>query len=227
MAFISVAEAAQRLGVSLSRVHQRIGDGSLPAVRVGNQWEIDESLLQQVSSRRGQPLSRRGAWAVLALASDDAFPGAASELVRDMNLSPSEWSRARKRLAAIRDEEDPAELLRAWLKRRADRRVFRASSRDLADIREDPRLLLSGVSHQGSAMASPEIVEGYLADEELASFVDRYLLVEALDRRGNVVLHVAERRPDLVWPLLLAADLAEYQEPRQSGRARELVADLT
>jgi excisionase family DNA binding protein len=226
MALVSVAEAAHRLGVSLSRVHQRIANGSLPAVRVGNQWEIDESLLHQVSSRRGQPLSWRGAWAVLALASDDAFPGGASELVQDMNLSPSEWSRARKRLAAIRDEADPAELLRAWLKRRADRRVFRASSRDLADIREDPRLLLSGVSHPGSAMASPEVVEGYLAKEELDRFIDRYLLVEAADRRGNVVLHVVERRPESVWPLLLAADLAEHHEPRESGRARELVAEL-
>ncbi|MGH8968880.1 MAG: excisionase family DNA-binding protein [Actinomycetes bacterium] len=66
MAFVSVAEAAHRLGVSPARVHQRIADGSLPAVRVGRQWAIDEALLHQVSSRPGQPLSRRAAWAVLA-----------------------------------------------------------------------------------------------------------------------------------------------------------------
>lgn len=75
-------------------------------------------------------------------------------------------------------------------------------------------------------MASPEVVEGYLAKEKLESSLDRYLLIEAADRRGNVVLHVVEQRPEFVWPLLLAADLAEHQEPRQLGRARELVAEL-
>jgi len=146
--------------------------------------------------------------------------------MRKLQLSPTEWSRARKRLADIRNAPHPEDLLRAWLQRRAERRVFRASPRDLADIRADPRLLLSGLSHPDSAMAAPDVAEGYLAKSELDAFIDRYLLVEAPDRRGNVVLHVAERRPESVWPLLLAADLAEHQQPRESGRARELVAEL-
>lgn len=225
MSRISVAEAAQRLALSVSRVHQRIADGSLPAVRVGRQWSIDESLLDQVSRRPGQPVSRRAAWAVLAL-STGASQAGASELMRKLQLSPTEWSRARKRLADIRNAPHPEDLLRAWLQRRAERRVFRASPRDLADIRADPRLLLSGLSHPDSAMAAPDVAEGYLAKSELDAFIDRYLLVEAPDRRGNVVLHVAERRPESVWPLLLAADLAEHQQPRESGRARELVAEL-
>jgi excisionase family DNA binding protein len=227
MAFVSVAEAAHRLGVSASRVHQRIQDGSLPAIRVGRQWAIDEALLHQVSSRPGQPLSRRAAWAVLALAAtppDEEL--AASEFVRDLKLAPSEWSRARKRLADILGAPAPEDLLRAWLRRRAERRVFRASPPDLADIRGDQRLLLSGLSHPESAMASPDVAEGYLARADLDAFVDRYLLVEAADRRGNVVLHVADRRPEAVWPLLLAADLAEHQQPREAGRARELVEAL-
>jgi hypothetical protein len=75
-------------------------------------------------------------------------------------------------------------------------------------------------------MASPDVAEGYLARADLDAFVDRYLLVEAADRRGNVVLHVADLRPEAVWPLLLAADLAEHQQPREAGRARELVEAL-
>jgi excisionase family DNA binding protein len=196
MALVSVAESAHRLGVSASRVHQRIQDGSLPAIRVGRQWAIDEALLHQVSSRPGQPLSRRAAWAVLALAAHDEEELADSGLVRDLNLAP------------------------------AERRVFRAAQPDLADIRGDRRLLLSGLSHPVSAMASPDGAEGYLARADLDAFVDRYLLVEAADRRGNVVLHVADRRPEAVWPLLLAADLAEHHQPREAARARELVDAL-
>src|SRR5215213_3166975 len=216
MALVSVAEAAERLGVSASRVHQRIQDGSLPAIRVGRQWAIDEALLHQLSSRPGQPLSRRAAWAVLALAHDEEL--ADSELVRDLKLAPSEWSRARKRLADILGSPVPEDLLRAWLRRRAERRVYQASQPDLADIRGDRRLLLSGLSRPESAMASPDVAEGYLARADLVAFVDRFLLVEAADRRGNVVLHVADRRPEAVWPLLLAADLAEHQQPREAGR---------
>jgi excisionase family DNA binding protein len=226
MTFVSVAEAASRLGVSASRVHQRIADGSLPAIRVGRQWAIDEALLHQVSSRPGQPLSRRAAWAVLVLAAPQDEELAASELVRDLKLAPSEWSRARKRLADILGAPAPEDLLQAWLRRRAERRVFRASQRDLADIRGDRRLLLSGLSHPQSEMASLAVAEGYLARADLDDFVDRYLLVEAADRRGNVVLHVHDRRPEAVWPLLVAADLAEHQQPREAGRARELVEDL-
>jgi excisionase family DNA binding protein len=226
MTLVSVAEAAHRLGVSASRVHQRIQDGSLPAIRVGRQWAIDEVLLHRVSSRPGQPLSRRAAWAVLALAAPHGEELAASELVRDLKLAPSEWSRARKRLADILGAPAPEVLLRAWLRRRAERRVFRASQPDLADIRGDRRLLPSGLSHPESAMASPDVAEGYLARADLDAFVDRYLLVEAADHRGNVVLHVADRRPEAVWPLLLAADLAEHQQSREAGRARELVEAL-
>ncbi len=40
---MSVAQSAERLGVSVSRIHQRIADGSLVAERIGAQWVIDES----------------------------------------------------------------------------------------------------------------------------------------------------------------------------------------
>lgn len=70
MASVSVAQAAERLGVSVPRIHQRIADGSLLAERIGAQWVIDErSLLRtQERSKAGRPLSARSAWAVVAVA---------------------------------------------------------------------------------------------------------------------------------------------------------------
>ena len=42
MGQVSVAEAADRMGVGVQRIHRRIAEGSLRAERVGHQWVIDE-----------------------------------------------------------------------------------------------------------------------------------------------------------------------------------------
>ena len=77
MGAVSVAQAAERLGVSVPRIHQRIADGSLSAERIGSQWVVDErSLLRiQERSKAGRPYSARSAWAVIAASEDDARPG--------------------------------------------------------------------------------------------------------------------------------------------------------
>ena len=92
MSRISVSEAARRLGVNVSRIHQRIADGSLRAERIGSQWVVDERSLLEVAERRGagRPLSVRSAWAVIAVSEGD------HEAVR--RLAPAERSRARQRL---------------------------------------------------------------------------------------------------------------------------------
>ena len=73
MGAVSVAQAAERLGVSVPRIHQRIADGSLSAERIGSQWAVDErSLLRiQERSKAGRPYSARSAWAVIAASEDD------------------------------------------------------------------------------------------------------------------------------------------------------------
>lgn len=67
MEAVSVAQAAERIGVSVPRIHQRIADGSLSAERIGSQWAVDErSLLRiQERSKAGRPISARSAWASL------------------------------------------------------------------------------------------------------------------------------------------------------------------
>ncbi|MBA3783028.1 MAG: helix-turn-helix domain-containing protein [Nocardioides sp.] len=226
MAQISVAEAAARLGISPRRVRERIAEGSLHAQALGNQWSIDEASLHRVSGRAGRPLSYRAAWAILAYSMGDGSPDDKAEALRILDLlelSPSEHSLARKRLRSLRSAQDVEEMLRPWLVNRAERRVYRASPRDLDDLRDDPDLLLSGLSHPESGMAVSDLVEGYVSVDSLEDLVDRYLLVDGPDRRSNVVLHIARRRPNVASPLLLAADLAEHHGPRESGRSRELV----
>jgi excisionase family DNA binding protein len=233
---ISVAEAAKRLGVGVPRIHQRIADGSLPAVRVGSQWVIDEASLPSVSDSRmpGRPLSRRSAWALLAVseANQRALRGLAS----------AERSRARNRLRHLLAQastegalteaqvDATASLLRSALRSRAERRLYRGSPRDLPHLREDHRIVLSGVSHPRSSIASGDLVEAYVATHDVDAVVNDYLLSPvAAGKDANVVLHVTFA--DIletadIGALLLAADLAEHRRPREEVRAAELLRQI-
>jgi len=230
MGYLSVAQAAERLGVSVPRIHQRIADGSLSAERIGSQWAVDErSLLRiQERSKAGRPLSARSAWAVVAASEDD----------RDRLRSSGSAASARARMQLKRLLEpavDPAagedavrELsasLRSILRNRAQRRVLRAAPADLADLRADARWAAL-VDLGASGIASAD-VEGYLAESDLDRVVKDYLLVDG-DRDANVVIHVISDEqhsyPDS--SLRLAADLAEHRGPREEARAAELLHEL-
>jgi excisionase family DNA binding protein len=228
MGAVSVAQAAERLGVSVPRIHQRIADGSLVAERIGSQWVVDErSLLHiQERSKAGRPHSARSAWAVIA----------ASEADRVGVSRPAVSARARMQLKRllepaaepVADEEVVRQLvvsLRSVFRNRAQRRVLRAAPADLVDLRADDRWAML-VDLGASGIASPA-VEGYLGESDVDGVVRDYLLVAA-DRDANVVLHVL---PDAQYPypdsrLRLAADLAEHRGPREEARAAELMHEL-
>lgn len=229
MALLSVSEAAERLGVLPRRIQQRIADGSLPAEKVGRGWAIDERHLARLAHDRfpGRPLSQRSAWSLLALAAGEHD-----------HLSPVERSRARARLRELLDAADAradepalAARLSRLLRERAQRRLYRASPRDLSDVRNDARLRLSGVSAEEAGIAAADVVEGYVSVKHVDVFVDDYLLSDAGDDRANVILHVYDPRlvpkGHVSWsPLLLAADLAEHDGPREHGQMFEALRVL-
>lgn len=230
MGSVSVAQAAQRLGVSVARIHQRIADGSVSAERIGAQWVVDERSLLHVQerSKAGRPLSARSAWAVIA----------ESEANRDSSAlrAPAASSRAQKQLAGVLDvAAQPVEseeavnqlviVLRSMFRNRAQRRLLRAAPADLADLRADPRWALL-VDLGASGIASAD-VEGYVEEADLERLVKDHLLVES-DRAANVVLHLIPegQNPFPDSRLRLAADLAEHRRPREEARAAQLVHDL-
>ena len=230
MGAVSVAQAAERLGVSVSRIHQRIADGSLSAERIGSQWVVDErSLLRiQERSKAGRPYSARSAWAVIAASEDDSD--------RVGGSGPAVSARVRMQLKRLlepaaepaADEEVVRQRvvsLRSVLRNRAGRRLLRAAPADLADLRADERWAMI-VDLGSSGIASPDM-EGYLAESLVKGVLKDYLLVES-DRDANVVLHVVS---DGQYPypdsrLRLAADLAEHRGPREEARAAELLHEL-
>lgn len=230
MGAISVAQAAERLGVSVPRIHQRIADGSLSAERIGSQWTVDErSVLQiQERSKPGRPLSARSAWAVIAASENDRD--------RLRSRGPAAAARARMQLKRLLEpaveppasEEavsDLAASLRSIFRNRAQRRLFHVAPADVDDLRADERWAMA-VDLGASGIASAD-VEGYLGESDFDSLLRDYLLVEA-DRDANVVLHVI---PDGQYPypdsrLRLAADLAEHRRPREEARAADLLHEF-
>jgi excisionase family DNA binding protein len=233
--YVSVAQAAELLGVHPQRVHQRIREGSLAAEKVGNQWAVEVADLHRVMHHigPGRPLSAKSAWDLLAVAHDDRLAA---------ELSPSARSRARARLRNLllnvsdADLDDAVVLLARALRNRAERALYVASPRDLPDVRDDERVRLSGVSLPESNLAAGDVVEGYVSADDLSGLVDDYLLSVGPRDRANVILHVVAS--DIANPasaalddlahsqLALAADLAEHDGVRERDAAARSVADL-
>lgn len=230
MAKLSVAEAARQLGVGVSRIHQRIADGSLRAERIGSQWAVDELSLLRVSERTGagRPLSARSAWAIVALAEgdEDALAG----------LAPVERARARARLEGLlalaatpplgqADVRGIASVLRSRFRNRAARELRTAAVADLPGLREDSRWA-SIVSPAESGIAASD-VDGYLVAEHVQPLSQDFLLMPA-ESEANVVIHVLPGGQK-AYPgskLVLAVDLAEQRGPREELRAAELLREV-
>lgn len=210
--YVSVSEAAEYLGVSRQRVHALIASGRLEAERIGGRYAIRKSDLARPRQRRaGRPLSAAMAGGLLRLVAGESPP----------DLDPAERHRLRRKAAALANADDTASLLRQWLPRRADRQLYSAATADLAGLREDPRLMLSGMSHPSAHISAADLIEGYVEVGDLEALVDDHLLVHADD--ANVILHVAEVVPPLS-ELLIAADLADHRSPRGDRQARALAS---
>lgn len=209
---IALVEAARMMGVSAERARQLAREGRLGARLVGGRWLVDAASVPS-ASRRGRPMSSRIAWALVEISS-----GGSAEWIE-----ARESYRLRQALGRLVADDEPELLLRSWLASRADRELLSASEIDA--VRADPRLVLSGVSDERSGLSAAADVEAYVRADDAPAVRRDHLLLDA-GSRANVVLHVSPLLPDGPVPvLLLAADLAERDGPRELSRARELIVD--
>ncbi len=228
---MSVPEAAAELGVSVARVRQRIDEGSLVAEKLGGRWLVDLASSGSADRpQRGRPVRPESVWfslLALQLAGHGDLPKAdllSPGLVAEANkISPASRNRAVARLsAAIAREDHDAILL--WLRNRGERRVYKAAMADLPPLRADDRLLLSGLSHPDSGMSDPRLAEGYVAAADInAVAADHWLERPSIDEKPNVFVHIVPALPSRIGALLLAADLAEHEGPRERRRGQELL----
>lgn len=218
---LSPAEAAERLDISERRVRALLKEGRIPAQRVSGRWVIDELDVNQYRPGRpaGRPLSERNAWQFVLLTANTQKQGADF-----FELSAVEKHRLHRRLCRLQAASDPLSLLSSLLAKRAEKEEYSSSPADLAELREDDRLRLSGVSHKASGLLSNSEIEAYVSRKDFDSLIlDWFLVKPRQGQRPNVVLHVAEEVPDELPLLLVAADLAERPGVREQDAALDLI----
>jgi excisionase family DNA binding protein len=208
----SVSEFAALKGISRERVYALIRANQIPYRRIGHSLLIENAALDW-SPQRSRPLSVRMA-AALAL----YLEGGSND-----DLRSSETTRIAAYARRLFESQDPARLLSAYMAGRAQRFSYSIAADDLSDLRHDTRLTMSGVSSPVSRMSAPDVVEGYISEHDLPMLVQEFLLRDADD--GNVILRVpAFAAP--VGPVFIAADLADWNRPRELRQSRELIRGL-
>ncbi|QQQ62810.1 helix-turn-helix domain-containing protein [Paenarthrobacter ureafaciens] len=224
---LSIPELGKRLGIHESRARQLVRSGRIRGQRVGGRWIVDEADAAQYRPGRpaGRPLSERSAWQLMLRFREDA-------LIRDFyfeDLEPSavERHRLHERVDRLQHAADPLGLLSVWLVNRAEKYEFSSSPSDIADMREDKRIHLSGISHPAAGLLSNSEVEAYVQRDGFDDVVRDWFLVEpSPHKRPNVVLRVAGHVPEVLPPLAVAADLAERPGFREQQAALEIVRSL-
>ena len=213
MSMRSVSEVAQQMEVSPERVRQWIAAGSLPAVRVGGRWVVENGEARR--HPEGRPWSEAAAWGLVCLALDRPAPWS----------SVKQRQRARLRLAeGLGGHVDR-------LSSRAVSRSFRGHQSALRRLDADARVVAGGLSGAGDVAADLVVVdrsEVYVRSGDVAVLVAEYGLEPSPMGKGNVVLRVMSE----VWPfedgeqvapaLVVALDLLESSDERTERAGRLL-----
>ena len=226
---IAVRDAAQRLGLSESRIRQLLVAGDLNGRRIGRAWLVDGddvARLQGRQRRPGRPVGPKRAWALIDLLSGGSAPW----------LSYSERSQVRSYLARL--DEPGADEWRSILRGRSEVRPVRAHPAAVARLSE-----LDNVLHAGTAEAVRRNFDLVSAGEPRPEF---YMPIRAWEHIAHALAlqpsHDASliiRHPMMVWPFegrdevsdaVIAADLLSAAEPRavRAGHLRlnELLKDV-
>ncbi|MEV8339405.1 hypothetical protein [Leucobacter sp. NPDC077196] len=93
---------------------------------------------------------------------------------------------------------------------------------DVADLRADPRVTISGVGAAGSGMSAEDVVEGYVEPTAVDKLVRDYVLKERRD--GNVRFRIGQVRQ--IGKAAIAAELADWGRVRELREADRLIREL-
>lgn len=227
--WLSVAEVAQRLGISVQRVRQLLHAGELDGRKGPGGWIVAESAVrarEQAPPAAGRPLSSHMAWLVVAqLLAADSPPGSG------VDLDPDRRDRYRLRhLLAHRGlERDWA----FWLARRAVVGHYWVHPGVVQSVLNDPRVSVSGAgvaAAAGAEIAGGDVSDLYLSSEALPGVIDDYGLQS--DPAGQLQIHLWRRgsgaefvlRPGQPVPVVLAAlDLLSAPDSRARHWARTFI----
>ena len=210
---ISLADAAQQLGISPQRVQQMVAERQLPVRTFGNRIVLDTNLLAELGRRpAGRPLSANNAWALLAILSGD----------RPDFIDRTQLSKLRK---LARDRDRTIRLLRFAQPRSTTHKLdfFPAQLPELASEVSLITGLFANVPELRLVKAD-ETLDAYVSADALRKIKKRFKPVQSTSR-PNALLRVPSHPWVLqhgVTPIIVAADLLNDSNPRVARAAESL-----
>jgi hypothetical protein len=212
---IDVREFAQKRNISERRVLQLIEQGDLRARKLSSRWLIDAAELSNPSNL-ARPMSPKMSKAFLDLLSKSELP---------VLLDSAEKFRLRKRFVLLKQHQEPALLLKSWLRKRAENRHYGINVKDLNQIRQEPKIIPSGVSDPRSGLSANNFFEGYVNKNWIKAVEKKYLLVPS--NKPNVILRIVDEELSRPIPYgYLLADLAEHYEARDRAQVSFLLKKI-
>lgn len=145
---------------------------------------------------------------------------------RPERLFASELSRLREKSAPIASEpaKEVVGLIRSWLASRAHAVRVEAAPADIESIRDDARLVPSGLSDPRTDLAAATVAEGYIARADVDTFADDHFLTWMSGTSAPTSsLHVIDAPTRPVPRLLSAADVIDHGGPREVQEALRLL----
>ena len=206
---VKVGDIAEAFQISPRRVRSLIAQGDIPAKKESGRWDIDAANLNRFRPI-ARPMSNR-----IGLALAQIFDAESDEIRAD------ERYRLRRKLEKLPESGEPARLVASWLQNRGDRIRFWCD--DPSRLRNDSRIVLSGVCDPRASLTMSNFIEGYVSQDNLQDIEIEYALFNAskIRKPANVILHIADL--EKVYTLYLVADLAEYGEGRELDVANRIV----
>jgi excisionase family DNA binding protein len=216
---LSVAEAAERLGVGPVAVRQHVASGQLPAIKRGRSWWLDPRAVERMGRQQlggGRALSPAMAWSAILLASGQ------KEAAREAVGRSRYWSRLRSWL-----RDHPLGEYAPRLRARAEAEEFDAHPSELRRILNRPDVVATGISARDvvGVLGETPAVEVYAPADRRSTIIKTHALRPGA---GSVRIRWV---PENVWPLLdhardrrapraaILLDLLESDEPRARREA--------
>lgn len=220
MEWMSVAEAAESLGVSPARVRVLVRRGDLLAQQAAGRWIVDPSSVDRFSARprrAGRPFDPRAAWGLLAMA-DDRSPEW---------LAPAERARLREVLSS-RNVLDVA----AQLGRRAVVEHWYVHPSLLDPIAAEADVVIAGPRASDDLSGDRSALEVYVRPEVADHLRVAYQPASDV-RNANLVVRIVNgpwpfaRQDRRAWPAVVAIDLLDEHpdDPRCREVAVRMLAD--
>lgn len=222
---LSVAEAADILGLSGRRVRMLLHDGVLPGRHVGRAWVVSGEGVAALAGRHvgaGRPLAPARAWALLDMLDGGSGPW----------LGPVARSQIRAHLRRLQGAD-----ARSWwaaLRGREVRQPVSGHRSVVAQLSDAKGVWLAGPAAAGEAGADLVVIQAipefYVPAEEWPALQQRLRLEDA---SGQPMAYIRIPQGGL-WPFgtdgparaALAASLLDGDDPRSSRAGSEILNQL-